>query len=277
MSHPPDIATAADWIKANVGPEFAREVADALPALPVGTAFVCSAQLDIGERGEVRPRLTFTSGATPVPGERRAEPKVPASVDSERLGREIASSARRAQENSPEFLRRRIAELETNAGGSGASGEEVARLRAEAEHCRAAAERAAFAGYSNPRSGGFAGPAAALVRKALTRSLQGSAELIDAGREAAHVPSRPATTEELQERIFALLGTGERTLLTLLIRAYPESLTREKLSREAGYSNPKSGGFAQPLARLLEPGFAEAAGTGVVRGSDLLVLKRKAR
>jgi uncharacterized protein len=43
MSHPLDIAAATDWIKSEVSPEFAREVAEALPSLPVGTAFACSA------------------------------------------------------------------------------------------------------------------------------------------------------------------------------------------------------------------------------------------
>ena len=379
MSHPPDIATATDWIKANVSPEFAREVAEALPALPVGAAFVCSATLDIGERVEVRPRRTFNSGATPEPGEYKAEPKVLASVDIERLGQEIAASAKRAQESSPEFLRRRIAELEREGkgGGSGACAEEVARLRAEAERYKAAAERAAareaeidaverihretvealrvlvgrldrsgppqkvktpvtpikeaastptprpaarpprahvealthdgvstgeqkildalanleavgvtsppksqvsaFAGYSNPNSGGFAKPAAALKQKGMIHSSGGMAELTDAGREAVHMPTRPKTTKELQERISALLGEGERKLLTLLIAAYPETLPRAELSQRAGYSNVNSGGFAKPLARLLALGFAEAAGTGIVRGSDMLVLKRKAR
>jgi hypothetical protein len=37
-------------------PITAREVAEALPSLPVGTAFVCSASLGIGKRIEVRAR-----------------------------------------------------------------------------------------------------------------------------------------------------------------------------------------------------------------------------
>ena len=86
MSHPLDISAATDWIKSEVSAEFAREVADALPSLPVGTAFVCSASLGIGERIEVRPSITFNSGATPAPGERKTEPKVLAKVDIKRSG-----------------------------------------------------------------------------------------------------------------------------------------------------------------------------------------------
>lgn len=383
MSHPLDIAAATDWIKSEVSPEFAREVGDALPSLPVGTAFVCSASLGIGERIEVRARQTFNSGATPAPGERKAEPKVLASVDIERLGREIAESAKRTLETSPEFLQKRIAELERAGKSNGRvdAGPELAELRSEVSRLRPLAEHAesleaelrnaedakqelvarlrgllerfergsaslveeaatdiavrpsiappvsvrpsmaisptplrkrtvehgkqeeptslspgaispaaaattingltsseqkvldalasleavgvetpfksqlsAFAGYSNPKSGGFAGPAAALVRKGMMESAGGRAGLTSTGRGAANKPGRPATTKELQDRIFALLGEGERKLLVLLIASYPETLRRVELAEKAGYSNAKSGGFAAPLARLIELG-----------------------
>ena len=373
MSHPLDVAAATDWIKSEVSPEFAREVGEALPSLPVGTAFVCSASLGIGQRIEVRSRQTFNSGATPAPGERKAEPKVLATVDIERLGREIADAAKRVQETSPEFLQKRIAELEKAKEGNGTaeSARELAQLRTEVAHLRAAAERAerlavelqaveiakheaiaalrtvlqllesrsaptslqalpprpvtapktpegkepapavaaaatglttseqkildalgsleavgvaapskvqlaAFAGYSNPKSGGFAAPAASLVRKGLIQSNSGKAEMTMNGRELANRPGRPATSKELHDRIFSLLGEGERKLLTILIRAYPKNFTRVELATAGGYSNAKSGGFAAPLARLIELGFVEAVRNGVVRGSEMLFLKSKA-
>ncbi len=97
------------------------------------------------------------------------------------------------------------------------------------------------------------------------------------GRDAANKPGRPATTKELQERIFFLLGEGERKLLTLLIGSYPDTFHRVELARQGGYSNAKSGGFAAPLARLIELGFVESVKNGVVRGSDMLFLKGKGR
>ena len=382
MSHPRDLAAATDWIKSEVSPEFAREVGEALPSLPVGTAFVCSASLGIGQRIEVRARQTFNSGATPAPGQRKAEPKVLATVDIERLGREIADAAKRIQETSPEFLLKRIAELEKTGKqvlGGGDSVRELAALRAEVDRLRPAAEQAsrlaaerldaekttgeifaalqslverfggrrpshveqlmikppsslappvaevkpklpvvkaepvaaspssglstseqkvldalasleavgvdapsktqlaAFAGYSNPKSGGFAGPAAALVRGGLIESNGGRASMTSSGRDTANKPGRPATSKELQDRIFSLLGEGERKLLTLLIAAYPESLSRVHLAAQGGYSNAKSGGFAGPLARLVELGFVEAVKNGVVRGSEMLFLKGRVR
>ncbi len=385
MSHPLDIKAATDWIKSEVSVEFAGDVESALPSLPVGSAFFCSASLGIGERVEVRARETFNSGATPKPGERQRLPKVLAPIDIEQLGREIADSARHAQENSPEFLRQRIADLE-RAGHRAQpdNGVELAQLRAEIVRLRPAAELAAeyaiklreaeeskkqvllelkalvgklehpgeeesvsvpeppapqktpvkapaqsgvipritmevsaadpaadtespvstseqkildalasleavgvsnpsktqlaaFAGYSNPKSGGFAAPMAGLIRKELAESSGGKATLTVAGRSVANMPSRPATTKDLQERIFHLLGEGERKMLTLLIAAFPENLTRVELAGQAGYSNAKSGGFAAPLARLVELGFVEAVRPGVVRGSEMLFLKGKGR
>ncbi|MBB5061379.1 hypothetical protein HDF16_006115 [Granulicella aggregans] len=385
MSHPLDIKAATDWIKSEVSVEFAGAVESALPSLPVGSAFFCSASLGIGQRVEVRERETFNSGATPKPGERQRVPKVLAPIDIEQLGREIADSARHAQENSPEFLRQRIADLEREGNRVlPDSSIELAKLQAEISKLKPAAEAAAgyriklheaeeirkeifrellaliaklehhgevqpapilemrapkelplkfpprpvvvprtiteasaadhasdaespvstseqkildalasleavgvidpsktqlaaFAGYSNPKSGGFAAPVAALIRKGLAGSSGGKATLTAAGRSVANMPTRPATTNELQARIFHLLGEGERKMLTLLIAAFPESLTRVELAGQAGYSNAKSGGFAAPLARLVELGFVETVRPGVVRGSEMLFLKGKGR
>jgi multidrug efflux pump subunit AcrA (membrane-fusion protein) len=152
----------------------------------------------------------------------------------------------------------------------------LARLEAVGVDSPTKSQLAAFAGYSNPKSGGFAGPAAALLRKGMIESSGGKASLTVAGRETSNKPGRPATTKELQDRIFVLLGEGERKLLTLLIDSYPEPFRRVDLAEKAGYSNAKSGGFASPLARLIELGFAEAVGHGVVKGSEMLFLNRRA-
>ncbi len=105
----------------------------------------------------------------------------------------------------------------------------------------------------------------------------GLASLTAAGREIADRPAVPATTKELQERIIALLGEGERKLLAILIGVHPERINRSELATRGGYSNPKSGGFAAPLARLIELGFAESVRSGVVRGSDMLFMKKGRR
>lgn len=136
---------------------------------------------------------------------------------------------------------------------------------------------AAFAGYSDAKSDGFAAPMAALISKALAESSSGEAMLTANGRQTSNMPSRPLTTEDLQERIFHLLGGGERKILTLLLARFPESLTRDELAAQGGYSNAKLERFTAPLARLVKLGFVEPVWPGAVRGSEMLFIKGKAR
>jgi hypothetical protein len=112
LSHPPDIAPVADWISANIGKEEAAKAAAIMPTLPVGVALFCIPGEGV-KKVAVRTRRTFNSGATPKPGERRVEPKVLASVDIDKLGKDIAASVQEARENSVEVLKEKIRTLET--------------------------------------------------------------------------------------------------------------------------------------------------------------------
>jgi hypothetical protein len=112
MGAPLDIKPVVSWLQTNTTPEFAAEVGAALPSLPVGTAFIASAHLEIANRVEVRQKRTFNSGATPKPGERKIVPKVFAEVDAKKLGEQIAGSIAAAKANSPDELKARIRELE---------------------------------------------------------------------------------------------------------------------------------------------------------------------
>lgn len=123
MSHPLDIKAVTDWIKSEVGVEFANQVEKALPGLPRGTAFLSSAPLGLGQRIQVAAKETFDSGATPKPGERRIEPKVLAPIDIQKLGAQIADSIREQEANSPDALKARIAELERELETAGSGGQ----------------------------------------------------------------------------------------------------------------------------------------------------------
>jgi ABC-type dipeptide/oligopeptide/nickel transport system ATPase component len=127
-----------------------------------------------------------------------------------------------------------------------------------------------FAGYSNPKSGGFSEPMATLVRNGWATSSSGSATLTPEGMRLAKQHLRPATSKELQAKVMEMLGVGESKLLTILIRVYPKPVRRADLAAEAGYSNPKSGGFSEPVSRLIDLGLAESPAPGMVRGSDIL-------
>ena len=134
MSAPHDLNPVRAWLQSETTKDFAEMVFQELPRLPIGTAFVASAALNIAERVNIRERLTFNSGATPKAGERKAEPKVMAQVDIEKLGQEVSASVQRAKEESPEYLKRRIAGLEAATAKNGPADKEFIEA-AQAASC----------------------------------------------------------------------------------------------------------------------------------------------
>jgi len=132
-----------------------------------------------------------------------------------------------------------------------------------------------FAGYSNEKSGGFAGPVGQLGDQGYLVSGNGQLRLTDKGRTVTSHVVAPATTRELHAQLFSILGSAEAKLLRLLIGCYPEPVSRQELASQAGYGNAKSGGFAGPLGRLTSLGLAETARPGYVAGTSLLFLKER--
>jgi uncharacterized protein len=377
MSLPNDIRTVSEWLGSEVSPEFAKQVAASLPALPRGAAFIGSAPLGLGQKIQVAAKETFDSGATPKPGERRIEPKVLAPIDIQKLGTQIAESIREQEENSPEALRARIAELQrqvqTKAGEVSKEREQMlveqiqqmetelasyrirfAKIGEAAQTARALAEQlegiagtvgendgvtlnhpairvvpsasnsfvpeapivfslarpdakpvpsgelgishlkilsalaklravgiiapvriqvALLAGYSNPKSGGFAQPMADLVARGLATGSFGAVSITPEGLKAAGPVQAPISNRELHAQLRDLLGAAEWKMLDLLIQHYPKAFDRSALAERTGYSNAKSGGFAGPMARLTSLGLAEVPSPGTVRGSDLLFIR----
>jgi uncharacterized protein len=102
----------ADWVVAHNVRDQADEVVPSLSGLKDGEAWVWNPERELLARVQVRRRRTFDSGATPKPGEVRAEPEKVAPIDLAQLGEQIAATAERAKENDPVELRKRIRELE---------------------------------------------------------------------------------------------------------------------------------------------------------------------
>lgn len=130
-------------------------------------------------------------------------------------------------------------------------------------------------GYTNPRSGGFSEPLAELRTAGLVEyGGDGTLYLTDIGRSAAAPSDRPSTSEELQQGILAKLEGAEARVLAGLIEAHPDALDRDKYGRSLGYSNPRSGGFSEPLGRLKKLGLVTYPQRGQVRAADVLFLER---
>ena len=112
---PQDLAAMDDWIKVHGEPGQRETLMESLPSLPVGDAWFWSPGWPtvegIFKRVHVLPIETFDSGATPKPGERRAEPKSPADVDLEALKRQMAATIEKAKAEDPKLLKAEIARL----------------------------------------------------------------------------------------------------------------------------------------------------------------------
>lgn len=109
---PQDMDAVDAWVKRKGDPERRNQFLNALPSLPIGTAWVWSpGWLGAFKQVRIRRRHTFDSSATPKVGQRVVEPKL-AEVDLRALAQRIQATIERAKANDPRELRRRIADLE---------------------------------------------------------------------------------------------------------------------------------------------------------------------
>ncbi len=110
-----------------------------------------------------------------------------------------------------------------------------------------------------------------LRRAGLITEHDGLIELSDDGGAVAGVDTAaPASTAELLEQWRTALKAGARTMLDLLIQAYPDALTREELAQRAGYE-VSGGTFNTYLSTLRRNGLVEVAGDTVC-ADDVLFL-----
>lgn len=266
MGHPLDVGAAVDWIKSEVSVDFANEVKAALPGIPIGTAFFCSASRGIGERVEVRERRTFNSGATPKPGQRTIEPKILAAIDIAKLGKEIAASVEKVKQESPEFLKKRIAGLEAEVAKGGrvdmgfmeearAAHEELVRLRVE---CAAGADLHRHAEELEKRLAAFADAVRQVVDQFSTTPERPVGQVSLRAPVALPIPAPRAIAQPRSDGE-GLSGPAERILAALArfyaIRVY--SPPRIQVCLFSGYSNLSSTGFVKAVSALRTAGLID--------------------
>lgn len=99
-----------------------------------------------------------------------------------------------------------------------------------------------------------------------------SVALTAAGRELAHAPDAPPTTEELHRRLESILSTPQWKILEPIIRCYPNAATREEVAVAAGYS-PDGGSFKNPLGALRSLGLIEYPSKGEVVAQKVLFIQ----
>lgn len=127
------------------------------------------------------------------------------------------------------------------------------------------------AGYTASKGGGFLNPLGALRTMRLLE-YQGSTDLIatQAAKEKfPDVEPLLLDQEALHKFWFDKLPGPEHRILTPIVAAYPEQISREEVAGAAGYMSFTGGGFLNPLGKLRSLGLIEYIGQDVKATAEL--------
>lgn len=267
---PQDRKAISLWIEAHPVGDTADKMAKSLASLSKGECWVWSPSwLQTFERITVRQRRTFDSSATPKVGSRIVAPSGRADVDLDALKTAMAETIKRAEEDDPRTLRKRIASLERELHEQKAV---LTRLPAE-DHSQCRANENALT-ESNAE---------------LRRVLLHAQERLDRIRVAADfknelpaevkptipltptkrlIPPPPNAREIMPPRRVPAESNGngsglskcERAILTVLAQ-HNRAMDVRRISIISGYR--QSGSFSGALASLRAGGMIEGPGSSI--------------
>lgn len=120
-------------------------------------------------------------------------------------------------------------------------------------------------------SGRFHNLRGELRKLELVEYVPGGTQLTESGRAIAEAPDAPLTTDALQETVFSMLTPSQRKLLKVLIAAYPDALSNERLGAETGYQ--LSGRFHNLRGELKRMGFVDYPAGAQTAASSMLFLE----
>lgn len=152
----------------------------------------------------------------------------------------------------------------------------LAELEALGLHPADKVQLGLMAGYTNVRSGGFSEPLGRLVAGGYAASpTTGKVAITDVGRDSVGPVAPPQSSDEMQARVMDKLTGPERKLLDVLIDVYPLQMTKDQLAAacDPPYTNIRSGGFSEPLGRLVTLRLVHNPARGVVSASPALFLE----
>jgi hypothetical protein len=276
---PQDLAAIKAWIDVHGTLEQQKILMASLPSLPVGDAWFWSpgwpTDDGIFQRSHVLPISTYDSGASPKPGQKRAEPKRLSEIDLESVRRQMADTIERAKADDPRALRARIKELESIVNGK------TFPVAPPAERVAVAVfDEARFTGLFEELQGHVDAVAAAAsnakqsIGKALVSYRNESRTAAKAAPAKATGPAKQPPTPRAQPKQstegVADLGPTARALLTAFAQS-DRPLTTTQAAIIAGYS-PKSGGVFGAMAALRKADFVEGDGASSITTAGLRAL-----
>jgi uncharacterized protein len=265
----PERKALKDWI-VHQGADV--NLLDELPSLPVGTAYLWSPQwLRTFQKIRIAKKRTFDASATPKVGERRARAELKP-LDLGELQARIAEVTKKAEENDPAALHRRVRQLEAElrkAQSAPASKIEEKRIEVpvitEADHrtlkgmfdrvvaeYQGQAERLEMLGSVLEEHRKAAAPRTSPVARPPAAHAQ------PAGPTRAIAPRRAPPPGDHGSA--ANLGAGERAVL-IAVAQHQGGVTKEQLSVLTGYKRSTRNTYLQ---RLGSAGYVDQHGERVL-------------
>lgn len=135
------------WVGRNGSKEDMLKMTSTLPSLETGHGWIWAPQLGIFQQATFALCKTFDSSKTPELGEKVIAPKVLAKVDIATLGKKIEDQVREERENSTEYLREKIRQLQAQPKSADDTErvmglmEQVAQIEQERDQFKIASER----------------------------------------------------------------------------------------------------------------------------------------
>lgn len=241
---------------------------DALPSLPIGTAFVWSpGWLRRFDKVKVGPKRTFDASRTPTSAEAVRKAGALAPVDLDALRSDMAATIEKAKADDPKELRKRIAELEARVRAAEArkpepviqrvsvlTDDDVAKLRVLVADLDAAGRRACDQASALLASVDRAKAPWEVERRAHAPAETRVARRGDLRPVAVRAARAPAASSG------DTLSGPERKLLTAL--AQHGRMPKVRLALLTGYSH-QGGAFKNPLGAMRGRGLVEYHGDEV--------------
>lgn len=242
---PQDLDAMKAWIDVHGTIEQQKTLMASLPSLPIGDAWFWSPGWPDAEgifkRIHVGRIETFDSGATPKPGEKRVEPKNSAEIDIEALRHSMAETVKRAEDNNPAKLKKRVVELERQLAGAKSSGTvpervaaQIAELKAEVDQWK---QRHDLCDRNRANAVRVNKHLVAQIRQRLT----GLSDFLGSIEDEIE-----RDDQELKELPVPTLRTTGRRVVTI------EEATRDLESRLPGRSIPLPEGLTAPHKKILD-------------------------
>jgi Helicase HerA-like C-terminal len=232
---PNDRKAIAGYVEAHGSTEQQHELMDSIAGLGLGEAWVWEPGEDLFQRVQIRQRRTFNSSATPDSTKQALTPARMAPVDLERIRHQLATLVQKAEQDDPQALRRRIAELERARPKATVQIQEVVRYAVPGEVIAEARSTAAELRKAADR-----------LEKLVTAGADGRS-LIDEpsksfGERPAPKVERPSEVEasavheskQLTSDEPVQLKAGARRILEVLARHHPMKVTRAQAGTLAG-------------------------------------------